>query len=288
MSQTDGVQLKAESSKRRMWRRFRSNRTAVAGSLVLLVLILVAVFADAISPTQYDTVSRNRLTAPSLAYPLGTDDLGKDVLSGVIYGSRISLVIGFSSAFLATLIGVTLGLISGFYGGRIDDLLMRFTEAVLIIPRFFLVLMVIAVVGTNTMLLIAIIGLTSWPSSARLLRAEILSLRELEFVESARAMGSSNARIMVRHLLPNALHPVVVNGTLGIASAILLEAGLSFLGLGDPSVVSWGQMLQNAQQYFTRAWWMSVFPGAAIFVTVLAFNLVGDGLNDVLNPKITD
>jgi peptide/nickel transport system permease protein len=165
---------------------------------------------------------------------------------------------------------------------------MRFTEAVLIIPRFFLVLMVIAVVGTNTMLLIAIIGLTSWPSSARLLRAEILSLRELEFVESARAMGSSNARIMVRHLLPNALHPVVVNGTLGIASAILLEAGLSFLGLGDPSVVSWGQMLQNAQQYFTRAWWMSVFPGAAIFVTVLAFNLVGDGLNDVLNPKITD
>ena len=267
------------------WEKYKRNRSALFGLYLVLFFVAMAILSSWIAPFAPLTIGKDSFHPPDLTYLMGTDDLGRDLLSGVLWGSRVSLMVGLLAALTSTLIGVIVGSLSGYYGGAVDDLLMRITEFFLVIPRFFLVLIIVALFGNSIWNIIFVIGILSWPVTARLVRAEFLSLREKEFVEGVRAIGASDLRIILYHLLPNATPPIVVSGSLQIARAILMEAGLSFLGLGDPNQVSWGVMLYNAQRFLRHAWWTATFPGLAIFLVVMSFNLVGDGLNDALNPK---
>ncbi len=270
---------------REFWKKYQRNRAAVFGLYVVLVFLVMAVVSPWLAPFQPLSIGKDSFRPPDSTYLLGTDDLGRDLLSGVLWGARISLLVGLLAAFTSTLIGVIVGSTSGYYGGWADDLLMRLTEFFLVIPRFFLALIIVALFGNSIWNIIFVIGILSWPVTARLVRAEFLSLREKEFVEGVRAIGAPDRRIILRHMLPNAGAPIVISGSLQIARAILMEAGLSFLGLGDPNRMSWGVMLYNAQRFLRHAWWTATFPGLAIFFIVMGFNLVGDGLNDALNPK---
>ena len=267
------------------WKKYQRNRAAVFGLYVVLVFLVMAVLSSWLAPFQPLSIGKDSFRPPDSTYLLGTDDLGRDLLSGVLWGARVSLLVGLLSAFTSTLIGVIVGSASGYYGGWADDLLMRLTEFFLVIPRFFLALIIVALFGSSIWNIIFVIGILSWPVTARLVRAEFLSLRGKEFVEAVRAIGAPDRRIILRHMLPNAGPPIVISGSLQIARAILMEAGLSFLGLGDPNQMSWGMMLYNAQRFLRHAWWTATFPGLAIFFIVMGFNLVGDGLNDALNPK---
>ncbi len=268
------------------WRRFSRNRAAAAGLAVIGGLVLVALLAGVLATADPFKVGPQPFRPPNPAHLMGTDNLGRDVYSGVLHGARVSLLVGLLAAATATGIGILVGAVAGFYGGRVDAILMRLTELFQILPRFFLALVIVALFGQGIGKVILVIGLLSWPPAARLIRAEFLSLRNREFVEAARALGPSDLTIAVRHILPNAIPPAIVTGSLDVAQAILLEASLSFFGLGDPNLVSWGSMLNVAQPFLRRAWWMSVFPGVAIFATVVAFNLFGDGVNDALNPRL--
>jgi peptide/nickel transport system permease protein len=270
---------------RDFWKKYRRNQAAVFGLYVVLVFLALAALSPLLAPFQPLSIGKDSFRPPDSTYLLGTDDLGRDLLSGVLWGARVSLLVGLLAAFTSTVIGVLVGSASGFYGGWADDLLMRLTEFFLVIPRFFLALIIVALFGSSIWHIIFVIGILSWPVTARLVRAEFLSLKEKEFVEGVRAMGAPDRRIILRHLLPNAGPPIVISGSLQIARAILMEAGLSFLGLGDPNRMSWGVMLYNAQRFLRHAWWTATFPGLAIFFIVMGFNLVGDGLNDALNPK---
>jgi peptide/nickel transport system permease protein len=267
------------------WKKYQRNRAAVFGLYVVLVFLVMAVLSSWLAPFQPLSIGKDSFRPPDSTYLLGTDDLGRDLLSGVLWGARVSLLVGLLSAFTSTLIGVIVGSASGYYGGWADDLLMRLTEFFLVIPRFFLALIIVALFGSSIWNIIFVIGILSWPVTARLVRAEFLSLRGKEFVEAVRAIGAPDRRIILRHMLPNAGPPIVISGSLQIARAILMEAGLSFLGLGDPNQMSWGMMLYNAQRFLRHAWWTATFPGLAIFFIVMGFNLIGDGLNDALNPK---
>jgi len=267
------------------WKKYQRNRAAVFGLYVVLVFLVMAVLSPWLAPFQPLSIGKDSFRPPDSTYLLGTDDLGRDLLSGVLWGARVSLLVGLLAAFTSTLIGVIVGSASGYYGGWADDLLMRLTEFFLVIPRFFLALIIVALFGSSIWNIIFVIGILSWPVTARLVRAEFLSLREKEFVEGVRAIGAPDRWIILRHMLPNAGPPIVISGSLQIARAILMEAGLSFLGLGDPNQMSWGVMLYNAQRFLRHAWWTATFPGLAIFFIVMGFNLVGDGLNDALNPK---
>jgi len=218
---------------------------------------------------------------------MGTDNLGRDVWSEVVYGGRVSLTVGICASLLQTIIGVTVGAIAGYRGGVADLVLMRVAEFFQVIPQFFLALVLVAIVGRGIDKVIIVLGIVAWPLTARVVRSQFISLRNAEFVEAARAVGAPNWYIAARVMLPNALPVVIVTATQGIAHAILLEAGISFFGLGDPALVSWGGMLNNAQPFLGESWWISVFPGAAILASVLGFSLLGDGLNDVLNPRFT-
>jgi peptide/nickel transport system permease protein len=266
--------------------RFARHRAAVAGTIVLLLLIGAAVWAGPLGGSPPGSMGSAPLTAPSRAHPLGTDDLGRDLWSGVLHGARISLLVGFLAASTSGLIGVLFGSVAGYAGGRVDDALMRITEFFLVIPTFLLALVLVAVLKPSIWNVIVAIGLLGWPSTARLVRAEVLALKGREFVTAARAIGTGPARILFREVLPNAMPPVIVNTSLGVAAAILTEAGLSFLGLGDPNLISWGLLLRNSRDFLQTAWWMPTFPGLAIFLTVLSLNLAGDGLNDALNPRL--
>lgn len=274
----------------RFWdiqRRFRRNKLAVVGALIVVLIIVAAVFAPFVATHSYSRQNlRARLSAPSSEHWLGTDGYGRDVFSRVVWGARVSLQIGFGAAGIAVVIGVSLGAIAGYYGGFIDNVIMRFVDIMMCIPALFLTLTIIALFGasmTNTML---VIGLIYWTRTCRIVRGEFLSLRNREFTEAAKAIGLSDSRIIIRHLLPNALAPIIVQTTLFIAQAILIESGLSFLGLGaQPPVPSWGNMLTEGYKFLSMAWWIATFPGVAIFLTVLAFNLLGDGLRDALDPK---
>jgi peptide/nickel transport system permease protein len=270
---------------RDFWKKYRRNQAAVFGLFVVLVFFTMAALSPWLAPFQPLSIGRDSFRPPDSTYLLGTDDLGRDLLSGVLWGARVSLLVGLLAALTSTLIGLIVGSASGYYGGWADDLLMRLTEFFLVIPRFFLALIIVALFGSSIWNIIFVIGILSWPATARLVRAEFLSLREKEFVEGVRAIGAPDRRIILRHMLPNAGPPIVISGSLQIARAILMEAGLSFLGLGDPNQMSWGIMLYNAQRFLRHAWWTATFPGLAIFFIVMGFNLVGDGLNDALNPK---
>lgn len=271
------------------WRQYSKNRAAVAGLFLLAAICVIAIAAPVITwyPPLKSAVG-TPFVPPTANHPFGTDDLGRDIYSNVVYGARTSLVVGLLAAGISALTGIFVGATSGYYGGKIDDLLMRTCEIFLVLPTFLLALIIVAVFGTNINNIIVAIAIVSWPRTARLLRAEFLTFKEREFVEAARVLGSRHIDIMLSEILPNAIFPVIVNASLEVATAILTEAGLSFLGAGDPNVPSWGLMLNNAQSYLRVAWWMAAFPGAMLLLTCLSLNLVGDGLNDYFNPRLKE
>lgn len=269
--------------------RFRANRFALVGVCIVLLLFLLSFLAPYITPYSPDDLDAYHvLLPPSKFHWLGTDELGRDVLTRIIYGARISLKVGFVAVGIATIIGTTAGLLAGYFGKWVDQCLMRTVDIMLCFPTFFLILAVIAMLEPSIWYIMIIIGLTGWMGVARLVRAEVLSLRERDFIMAARAMGASHFRIIFRHILPNALSPVLVAATLGVGGAILTESALSFLGIGvQPPVPSWGNMLTSGKDYLEFAWWLSLFPGLAILLTVISYNLVGEGLRDALDPRTT-
>ena len=266
----------------------RKNSLAIFGGSIVLILVLVAIFAPYIAVSDPTTIEiKNALLPPSPEHILGTDQLGRDIFSRIVYGSRVSLSIGLIAVGIAAVVGVILGSLAGYFGGRTDSIIMRFVDIMLCFPSFFLILSVIAVIGPSIYNIMIIIGLTSWMGMARLIRAEILSLKEREFVLAAQVLGVGHLKIIVRHLIPNGIGPVLVSFVLGVAGAVLVEAGLSFLGLGvQPPMPSWGNILMEGKAALGVAWWLIFFPGLAILVTVLGFNLLGEGLRDMLNPRL--
>ena len=269
-------------------RRFSRNTLSLIGAIAVVILVCVSILAPFISPYDPTTIDvYNVLSPPSREHPLGTDELGRDLLSRIIWGSRVSLKVGFVAVGIALCIGTLIGAVAGFYGGKVDAVLMRFVDIMLAFPTFFLILAVIAILEPSIFTIMAVIGITSWMDVARLVRAEFLTLKERDFVDAAKAAGVSNPRLIFKHLLPNALSPVFVAATFGIAGAILVESGLSFLGLGvQPPEPSWGNILTSGKDNIEVAWWLSLYPGLAILITVLSYNLVGEGLRDALDPRL--
>ncbi|MFA5839990.1 MAG: ABC transporter permease [Candidatus Margulisiibacteriota bacterium] len=253
------------------------------GLCILSFFVLMAIFAPLISPYDPSAILENDTFAPSAQHWFGTDDLGRDIFSRAVYGSRISLTVGIVAVFIAVLIGTLMGALAGYFGGWTDNLIMRFVDVMLAFPSIFLILAIQAMLTPNIYNVMIVIGLTSWMGVARLVRGEYLKIRELSYVEAAKAIGCSPARIIFRHILPNAMGPIIVAGTLGMAGAILTESSLSFLGMGvQPPMASWGNMLMDAQAYLLDAPWMAVIPGMLIFLTVLSLYFVGEGLREVV------
>ena len=271
---------------RQLWHQFRKNRAAELSLYLIIGFVLVASLAASLSPYDPFVLGDETLIAPRGDHWMGTDDLGRDTLSRVIHGSRVPLLVGFLATAASMALGILIGSLSGYFGGRTDIVLMRMTEYVLVVPRFFLALLVIAMLGTGIEKIILVIGILGWPEVARVVRAQFLTFREREFVIAARAIGASHAKVIFREILPNAIPPAVVVASILVARAILLEAGLSFLGLGDPNLISWGSLLSEAQERISASVWLALFPGLAISLLVLCINLFGDGINDVLNPKL--
>jgi peptide/nickel transport system permease protein len=270
------------------WRALGRNRLAVIGGIVVLVLVVLAVFAPVLSPRDPNRPDVKQILAePSRSHPLGTDQLGRDVLSRMLFGSRVSLAVGFVSVGIATAIGVVLGSIAGYRGGLVDASVMRLVDLMLVFPRFFLLLAVLAFIKPSIWTIMAVIGLTGWMGVTRLVRAEFLALKEREFVVWSHAIGASGFRVIWRHILPNAMAPVLVAMTLGIPAAILTESGLSFLGLGvQPPYATWGNILNEGKDTIEIGWWLSFYPGVAILLTVLSYNLLGEGIRDALDPRL--
>jgi peptide/nickel transport system permease protein len=264
-----------------------SNPLALAGFIIILTIFLLAMLAPLISPFDPDEINvKAILLAPSLEHWMGTDGLGRDVLSRMLHGGRISLLVGLVAVGISTLIGIVLGALAGYYRGWVDTTIMRLVDIMLSIPSFFLILAVIAFLTPSIINIMIVIGLTSWMGVTRLVRAEFLSLSEREFVQASRTLGAKDARLIFTHLLPNSLTPIIVSAVLGVASAVLLESGLSFLGLGvQAPQSSWGNILTDGKEYIQFAWWLSLYPGMAILITVLGYNLLGEGLRDALDPR---
>jgi len=286
----DALTLKPESYLKMVWRRFKRHKLAMAGLCFLIVMYVVAIFAPYIATQSYRHVDPpNRLQGMSEEHWMGTDNIGRDLFSRVIWGSRISLSVGFVAAGVAVLLGTVIGALAGYFGGAIDNMLMRFTEMVMSFPTFFLLITIISIVERSIFNIMLVIGITSWPGLARMVRGQFLSLREQEFVLAARALGASNTRIIFRHILPNAMAPIIVSATLRIGGAILTESGLSFLGLGvQEPFPSWGSIINTGRTFLRQAPWITTFPGILIFLTVLSFNYVGDGLRDALDPRLKE
>lgn len=266
------------------------NKMAVAGLAFIALILLCAVFAPAVAPyepTRIDTGAI--LCPPSSAHIFGTDTLGRDIFSRMVYGARISLAIGFIAVGIAVMVGIFFGAIAGYYGGKLDSLIMRFVDIMLCFPTIFLILAVIAFLEPSIVNIMVIIGLTSWMGVARLVRAEVLTLKERDFIAVSKIMGGSDRWIITKHLVPNAIGPVLVSATLGIGGAILVESALSFLGIGvQPPTPSWGNILMDGKSTLGVAWWLTIFPGLVILATVLAYNLLGEGLRDILEPRIRE
>ncbi len=274
---------------RNFWNRYKKNRAATFGLLLILFFFILGIAAPYISPFDPHSIGVGELfSKPNAQTLLGTDDLGRDVLSGILHGIRVSFFIGLVAVSTSTIIGSITGAFAGFFGGWIDDILMRITELFLVIPKLFLALAIITIFGPSLLNVSLIIGFLSWPSIARVVRAEYLVFRDQEFVDAARALGTSNIDIILFEILPNAIPVVIVTASLQLAHAILLEAGLSFLGLGDPGARSLGFMLKDAIALLRKAWWVAFFPGLTITLITLGFNLTGDGLNDALNPRLKE
>ena len=278
----------SDSQWRIAFRHFRKSKIALIGLIVLVFMYLLAIIAPLIAP--YDPIAQavsNSFQAPGMQHWLGTDRFGRDILSRILYGARISLSIGLVATLISVTLGTVLGAVAGFFGGRIDGAIMRFTDMVLAFPRLVLLIMIVALFSPSMAVIIIVLGLTQWPNTTRIVRGDVLSLREREYIQAAHALGMSKSRIIFRHLIPNVLAPVIVTATLGIGNTIVLEAGLSFLGLGiQPPTPSWGNMVADGRDSLLGAWWVATFPGLAIVLTVLAFNLVGDGLRDALDPRL--
>lgn len=275
----------------RFWAGFVQNRAALIGLCIVVLLYLAMLLAPFLAPegAEYGAAPDGnalRLLGPSLAHPLGTDQFSRDLLSGILYGARISLSIGLMAVAISVTIGATLGAVAAYWGGWVDSAIMRFVDLVMAFPRLVLLIAIVAIFQPGLFTIVAALALTQWPFTTRLVRGEILSLKEREFAEAARALGFSRGRILFCHLLPNAVGPIIVVATLGVGNTIILEAGLSYLGLGVPAgVPSWGSLVDAGWRYFDQAWWVTTFPGLAIVLAVLAFNLVGDGLRDALDPR---
>lgn len=264
--------------------RYGSQPGATVGLVLALAIVATAILAPWIAPYAPKVTAGAALQAPSAVHPFGTDDLGRDTFSNVVYGTRVALAVGLITAVVSAAVGTLVGLTSGYAGGRWDDLLMRLTETFQMLPRFFLALLLVSLLGSDIVWIALLLGLTFWPGTARLLRSQVLSVRNREHVLAARAIGAHERGIMLRHVLPLAFAPVIISAARHVAGAILTEASLSFLGLGDPTLVSWGQLLANAQRFIRTAWWLFVFPGVALAMTVLATTLVADGLVAALRP----
>ncbi|RKD21625.1 peptide/nickel transport system permease protein [Caminicella sporogenes DSM 14501] len=290
----ESVSHKKKNKKRsqwaEVWRRLKKNKMAMLGLAILTVLVLLAIFADFIA--NYDEVVvkidlANKLKGPSAEHWLGTDEFGRDIFARMVHGARVSLYVGIIAVGISIIIGGTLGAIAGYYGGKLDNVIMRAMDIFLAIPSILLAIAIVSALGPSLFNLMLAIGVSSVPSYARIVRASVLSIRDQEFIEAAKAIGASDARIILKHIIPNALAPVIVQGTLGVAGAILSTAGLSFIGLGiQPPAPEWGSMLAGGRQYLRYAWHVTTFPGLAIMITILALNLVGDGLRDALDPRL--
>ena len=279
-----------ETPAREAWRAFRRNVPAVAGALALAVIAGATLWGTLVfEGDPFDIVwAPHERPGAAADFPLGTDYLGRDIVAGLLAGGGPTLAVGLSAAAITMVIGVTMGALAGFYGGWADNLLMRVTEFFQVLPALLFAMVLVTLFSPTLFTIAMAIGVVSWPQTARLARAEFLRIRELEYVAAARAAGAGNARIIWRVILPNALPPLIVSATLTIGVAILFEAGLSFLGLGDPNVMSWGLMIGANREYILDAWWPVTFPGLAIFATVFSVSLVGDGLNDAFNPRLRE
>jgi peptide/nickel transport system permease protein len=273
-----------------VFRRFLRHRLAVAGGIVVILLLVLAIFAHVLAPMDplsLDTSRRFIAPFSDKNFILGTDEMGRDVLSRLLHGGRISLIVGIAAMIATVFTGSIIGLVSGFYGGKIDNILMRFTDTMLCFPQVFLLLVLAAFITPTVVTIALIIGLTSWMEVARIIRSQILSLKEQDFVQAAFALGASDRRIMFKELLPNSMAPVLVSATLNVANAVLMESYISFLGYGiQPPLASWGNMLTNAQAYFDLSPWLAIIPGLMITLTVMSFNFLGDGLRDALDPRL--
>lgn len=269
------------------WRMFRGNHAAMAGLVLLGLIVLAAIFGPILYPTDPFDMVWAPFTAPGVdGFLFGTDYLGRDILAQILRGARVTLIIGVSAAVLTVVLGVVIGAVAGYYGGLVEEVLMRVTEFFQVLPTLLFSMVIVALFGASLPMITFAIGVVSWTAVARITRAEFLRLREMEFVLASQALGARSSKLMFKVILPNALPPIIVQSALMVGSAILFEAGLSFLGLTDPNVVSWGQVIGANRQYILEAGYAVTIPGLAIFVTVLAISLVGDGLNDALNPKL--
>ncbi|MGL4946789.1 MAG: nickel transporter permease [Cetobacterium sp.] len=281
---------KKRSQLAELWKSLKRNKMALFGLAILVIIILLALFADQIA--NYDGVVikqnlRMRLKPPSSQHWLGTDEFGRDIFARLIHGARVSLKVGILAVGIAIVVGGFLGSIAGYYGGKLDNIIMRIMDIFLAVPSILLAIAIVSALGPNLLNLMVAVSISSIPRYARIVRASVLSIRDQEFIEAARAIGASDARIIFRHIIPNSLAPVIVQGTLGVANAILATAGLSFIGLGiQPPAPEWGSMLSGGRQYLRYAWWVTTFPGVSIMVTILSLNLLGDGLRDALDPRL--
>jgi len=257
-----------------------------AGIILLAVIIFLAVFAPLLVTHDPFALNDDMVEPPGSDYILGTDGLGRDIYSGILYGARTSIVIGIVAASISGIIGTLIGGVSGFYGGKIDAVLSEVINIFLMMPTFFLILIIVALFGSSMLNVMIVIGLTTWTGNSRLMRAQALSLKQRTFVKALETIGESRFKILVKHIIPNGIFPIIANTTMNISGAILTESALSFLGLGDPNIISWGQMVYNGKAYLTNGWWISTFSGAAIVLTVLTFYLIGDGMNNILSPKL--
>ena len=290
MTDLSGDRFRAESPAREAWRMFRRNVPALAGTLMLLAIVGATLYGRFFyGGDPFEIVwAPHEPPGVTPAFPLGTDYLGRDIVAGLLTGGAPTLMVGLSAAAITMVIGVTMGALAGYYGGWVDNLLMRVTEFFQVLPALLFAMVLVTLFSPSLTTTAVAIGVVSWPPTARLTRAEFLRIRELEYVTAARAIGARNRRIIWKVILPNAAPPLIVSATLTIGVAILFEAGLSFLGLGDPNVMSWGLMIGSNREYILDAWWPVTFPGLAIFLTVFSVSLIGDGLNDAFNPKLRE
>ena len=271
---------------KKICKTIKGDRQLLAGMIGIVILLALVILAPVVAsenPHHYGKDILNSLGQNG--HLLGTNHMGQDIYSMIIYGVRTSLRVAVISALISGVLGVLIGGVAGFFGGKVDTFVSELINVFMMLTSFFLILLIIALFGNSITNVMVVIGITTWPSNAKLMRAQALSLRQRTFVKSAEAMGETKLQILFKYILPNGIFPVIANTTMGMSNAILTEAGLSFLGLGDPSIISWGQMIYTGKQYITSAWWISAFAGIAIVITVLVFYLLGDGLNHVLNPK---